>query len=1399
MHPMIALRTYCYCIQEPTSLKFELDVRCPTAFKLNSIFCKTRQRVNAQLRRLLIFQGWKTAMKLCPRQSDPFSKSQLIHGFAYRNRLAHVLSTLLLGLSAAMTYSTTIAQERSGKVSVPPSPTAKTEREWIWHSDSETQQRTGDAYFRRVMDLPETEKATIEFEANELCEVFVNGRKVGASKAARTMERVDVSTAIRPGKNLIAIRVSNRIGKDAGLKVGFMFKPTSAKWRIVVSDDEWKATKSASQNWQMLRFDDSKWSNALSLDSNMRPISVPNQRDAQTADTQTADNQTADAQSADGSKTKSTPVVVSLGDYDSSKGPPPMDRFTTKPGFVVDEVIGHASIGSVLAMAFNEFGHIIASQEGGPLVLIYDADKDGTPEKSRTYCELIENTQGILPLNGDVYVTGDGPDGSGVYRLIDEDRNGTLERSEVLLKFKGTPGEHGPHQLAFGPDGCIYVVVGNQAQLETPVDERSPYRLVYEGDLVQPRFQDPGGHADGVKAPGGTVVRLELATKNAQIVAGGLRNAYDLAFHPSGALYVHDSDMEADIGAVWHRATSVFRVGEGGEFGWRSGWANWPEYYLDRLPSIATTGRGSPTGITTYTHFKYPAKYHRTVFTADWSEGRILSLNVESADKSKVNAEEFVVGSPMNVTDLEVGPDGWLYFSTGGRGTDGGIYRVRWVGDIPAQVSDLGTGITRAIRQPQIYSAYGRQAAAIIKKELGSEWTEQIAGVAYSGENPARYRMQALDLMQLLGPIPSTDMLIELSNSSSEMVQVKCARLLGLHANDDDAAAQLRKLLRDDNPNVRIAASESIVRLGVACLPAELKPLLTSSLREERFAGRLALALIPNDSWKDDFLGDNSTRLAVNSGLALMASQPTNQNAILVADTLTRLSKGFVSDADFVDLLRVLQVALHLSSIDPNSLGSIQELVQKEFPAGNSAINCELIRLATHVQCDIVPQAIVYLQSDVPMPERMLISMHLPMIPHDWTSVERMSVLQFLETAQQAKGGSSYQLYVMKTSQLLADHLTEDEAIRILDLGEKYPNAALTALFKAPEQMSSKQIATLIALDTSIDKGGLEEDVFKRLKTGITAVLSRQSDEAAIEHLRQRWRKSPDRRASIALALAQSPDERNWDYLVRSIGLLDSFAVADVCDALRKIDVATEDPEALRQTILQGCKLFEAGVDPTPTVQLMEFWTGEKLEVPSNKKLSPMPVWQKWYEMRFPDLPAAVLPTATEQPRWSLGFLEQFLAGEQGRFGARENGAKIFAKARCSSCHKMNAIGSGFGPDLSSLTRRFTRTEFLESTLFPSHVISDQYASKKILTINGQVHTGIVVRTAKGLTVRTNENKEITLQESEIDEVLPSKVSAMPAGLLDTLTPTEIRDLLCFVGYLPQEQLAEEKPATIRR
>jgi putative heme-binding domain-containing protein len=196
---------------------------------------------------------------------------------------------------------------------------------------------------------------------------------------------------------------------------------------------------------------------------------------------------------------------------------------------------------------------------------------------------------------------------------------------------------------------------------------------------------------------------------------------------------------------------------------------------------------------------------------------------------------------------------------------------------------------------------------------------------------------------------------------------------------------------------------------------------------------------------------------------------------------------------------------------------------------------------------------------------------------------------------------------------------------------------------------------------------------------------------------------------------------------------------------------------------------------------------------------SPMVAWQRWYESKFPDAPPAVLPSETAQPKWSIEFIEQYLNGEQGRQGSPERGLEVFAKARCNACHKMNGTGGGYGPDLTSLNRRFTRLETLESILYPSHVISDQYATKKVLTKDGEVHTGILVKTSKGLAVRVSENKEFVLPEEQIDEVQSSKTSVMPAGLFDTLSPSEIRDLMVYLGYVPAEKLAQEKASAVRR
>ena len=195
------------------------------------------------------------------------------------------------------------------------------------------------------------------------------------------------------------------------------------------------------------------------------------------------------------------------------------------------------------AMTFKDLGQLIVAQEDGQLWLLADRDQDGRLDSRRDYGKLTKTCQGLLSLNGNLFVTGLGEQGLGLFQLRDTDQDGQLDQVQSIYSFAGENIEHGPHGVTLGPDGMLYVMVGNHSPPRTHPALAGPYRSAYEGDLVQPRFADPGGHAAGVQAPGGYVLRVDVTGSRAEIVAGGLRNAYDLTFNAHGELFTHDSDM----------------------------------------------------------------------------------------------------------------------------------------------------------------------------------------------------------------------------------------------------------------------------------------------------------------------------------------------------------------------------------------------------------------------------------------------------------------------------------------------------------------------------------------------------------------------------------------------------------------------------------------------------------------------------------------------------------------------------------------------------------------------------------------------------------------------------------------------------------------------------------------
>ena len=67
---------------------------------------------------------------------------------------------------------------------------------------------------------------------------------------------------------------------------------------------------------------------------------------------------------------------------------------------------------------------------------------------------------------------------------------------------------------------------------------------------------------------------------------------------------------------------------------------------------------------------------------ADWQNGRIMVVRLTPSGASYTGEYEvFLEGAPLNVCDMEFGGDGALYFITGGRRSQSGLYRVTYVGD----------------------------------------------------------------------------------------------------------------------------------------------------------------------------------------------------------------------------------------------------------------------------------------------------------------------------------------------------------------------------------------------------------------------------------------------------------------------------------------------------------------------------------------------------------------------------------------------------------------------------------------------------------------------------------------------------------------------------------------------
>ena len=162
--------------------------------------------------------------------------------------------------------------------------------------------------------------------------------------------------------------------------------------------------------------------------------------------------------------------------------------------------------------------------------------------------------------------------------------------------------------------------------------------------------------------------------------------------------------------------------------------------------------------------------------------------------------------------------------------------------------------------------------------------------------------------------------------------------------------------------------------------------------------------------------------------------------------------------------------------------------------------------------------------------------------------------------------------------------------------------------------------------------------------------------------------------------------------------------------------------------------------------------------------------------------------SATQRPKRKtakeLADLENFALTHRGDAAA---GQTLFndERTKCLICHRVGKQGGDAGPDLSMIGNKFDRPHLVESLLYPSKQISYGYETHAILTVDGQLYSGIIKeRSEKKLTVVDANNRRQEILTNDIDEQTVSKSSFMPEGLADTLSAQEFTNLIAYLESL---------------